>query len=108
VEFVRYSGPDLYMYDVESGSEIVEPAEPLAVETVSPGRWRILRDGKILLEVTTPPADFQQRTFDPPTGYPLMTRLIRPRVPWPDPPQLMSIEELVNLRSGAGEHPDRG
>jgi hypothetical protein len=95
VEFARYSGPDLHIYNVETGDEIVEPIARLDVETIGSDRWRFVRDSKLLLEVTSPTIDFRQRSFEPPRGYRLLTRFIRPRVPWPDPPRWMSLEEIV-------------
>jgi hypothetical protein len=97
VEFVRYSGPEVWMYDVETGNELVEPASRLSVAPLAPDRWRVLRDSEMLLEVEAPPAGYRQRDFLPPRGYGLLTRFIRPRVPWPDPPEWLSLEEIIRL-----------
>jgi hypothetical protein len=96
-EFARYSGPTVHIYDIETGEQQVEPVESLTVEEygAEEPRWRILLDGELLLEVGPAPPGYRQRDFAPPKGYGLITRISRPRMPWPDPPAWVSLHELV-------------
>lgn len=95
VEFVRYGDPRVFIYDAETGTQLVLPAASLAVESMGEGRWRVLMDGEVLLEVEPMPTQFRRRTFDPPRAYKLLARFIRPRHPWPPPPEIMTLPELL-------------
>lgn len=94
-EFARYSGPTVHIYDIESGEQHVEDSRDLSVEESEGPRWRIFRGSDLLLEVGPAPGGYRQRDFAPPKGYKLMTRFIRPRVPWPDPPAWVTLPELL-------------
>jgi hypothetical protein len=74
VEFARYDGPDIFVFDVETGARVVLPADALDLEELGPGAWRLLRDGRMFLEVGPVPSDFRQRDSRALSGAPKRDR----------------------------------
>ena len=51
VEFARYGGPDVFIVDIETGEHVGVPANALDLEESEGGAWRLLGNGRMLLEV---------------------------------------------------------
>lgn len=93
VEFARYGGRDIFIFDTETGERMAIPAETLDLQELGGGSWRLLHSGRMLLEGGPVPTGFRQRDFRPPRSYRLLTRVFRLR-PWPEP-EWVSLSDLI-------------